>query len=139
MSRLQQSLVIHAPVSAVWAVLSNHEGYVDWAGVDEMEVLSEDRALGARRRVTIGRMVMDQTIDAFEPEAEFAYAVGSFGPFARARTLWSLEADGDDTRVQITSDFALRLGLPGFLFAWRVRQGQTTALSGLKAHIEDGG
>ena len=80
-------------------------------------------------------MVLHQTIDEYDRDETFAYSVRDTGPFEVAGSRWTLHPGDDGTRVKLASNFKLKMGLPAFVFAWRVRKGQTTALEGLKQHL----
>lgn len=134
--------VRHLPATPdeVFAVLADHEGWATWGGpITKVVVLGPAEGVGARRRVEIGPVKVDEEFLAWEPGARFGFTVThSSGPGIKSMCEdIQLAADGDGTRIR----YAIGLHPIGpKLVARAMSKGldKTTEqlLSGLASHLD---
>lgn len=110
---------IHAPIDTVWEVLTDHRGYVKWAGVDESvlerEGTSDPNGVGAVRRIKKGIAGVTEEIVASEKPRTFSYKVVAGPPVRDYLAVVNLTAAGNDTVVHWTVRFEPKLPLTGFV------------------------
>ena len=98
--------LIEAPPAAVWRVLAELDRIAEWApDVDHSSwMTTQQEGVGATRRVQVGSMTLLETVTVWEPERTLAYTLDGLPPVvAEVVNRWDLEADGDATRVTLTS------------------------------------
>jgi len=72
--RARGEAVSTAPPSAVFEVLADHEGFAEWfPGVKAVEVLGPRSGVGARRRVRIPLLAVEEEFIVWEPGARWAF------------------------------------------------------------------
>jgi uncharacterized protein YndB with AHSA1/START domain len=98
---VERTRTVDAPIDAVWAVLADFDRLADWAdNADHTCWLDEPRPdgdmIGRARRVQAGRMVLIETITAWEPPARLAYDLAGLPPVVKSATNeWRLVPDAD--------------------------------------------
>ena len=107
--------VLRAPIHRVFDVLSDHAGYVAFAGVRRASLLTrapgdEPNGVGAVREIDAGLAHFREEVTAFQRPTRMEYVIVSSRPPMRHRggTLVLREADGG-TLVEWTSTFAVDL------------------------------
>jgi uncharacterized protein YndB with AHSA1/START domain len=79
--RAQGSARSKASPEAVWAVLADHARWPEWfPGVKEAIVLGPAEGIGARRRVKVPGMKVDEEFIAWEPGRLFAFTATNVKP-----------------------------------------------------------
>jgi carbon monoxide dehydrogenase subunit G len=105
-SHASRSLVIPAPVQAIWDVLADFGAISTWAdGVDHSCVLNaRPEVLGTTRRIQVGRNTVVERITVVEPPHTLAYAIeGLPKRLGAVSNRWTLHPVGERTRVTLTS------------------------------------
>ena len=70
-----------APPDAVFAVLADHAGWVEWfPNVKRVEVLGPAAGVGARRRVKIPMVTVEEEFIAWDPGEHWAFTATSTSP-----------------------------------------------------------
>jgi carbon monoxide dehydrogenase subunit G len=70
-----------APPDAVFAVLADHAGWVEWfPNVKRVDVLGPAVGVGARRRVKIPMVTVEEEFIAWEPGARWTFTATSTSP-----------------------------------------------------------
>lgn len=113
--------IVDAPRDALFAVLTDHEGYGRFRGVQECTLIRdgspERNGLGAVRRVRLGGpAVLDEEIVVFEPSKVYEYRVIRARPFPVKQTLGRVELEAIDagrTKVTWTSTFEITVPIVG--------------------------
>lgn len=140
---VDESIVIQAPPSAVWAEIADHASWPKWfEALDRVEPGPTPTGVGGTRRVVAARLPIDEEFTAWDENEHFAFAVtGSKLPIlaAMAESV-RLEPVDNGTACNIT----YRQGLQGRTgFGWlmkaiwsRAAKDLPVALAGLKARVE---
>jgi hypothetical protein len=105
-SHASRSLVIPAKAQAIWDVLADFGTISAWAdGIDHSCVLNaRPDVIGTTRRIQVGRNTVVERITEFDPPRALAYAIEGLPPrLGAVSNRWTLEPQGDRTRVTITS------------------------------------
>jgi len=111
------------PPEQVWACLADFAGLSRWASrVSHSAPLTEPaRGTGAERRVQIGREALRERVLLWDEPRRLVYTVeGLPAVVRRVVTTWELTAEGDGTRIRLTSDVTTRPPLAARLVARRV-------------------
>ena len=106
---------------ALFAVLTDHEGYSRFSGVSRCELLRaghpERNGIGALRRVHIkGGIVLDEEIVEYDAPKSYEYRIRRARPLPMRHTLGRVELEaieGSRTKVVWTSKFDLPVPLFG--------------------------
>jgi hypothetical protein len=106
---------------ALFAVLTDHEGYGRFPGVAKCKLLRAGRrernGLGALRRVYLGGpTVLDEEIVAYDAPSSYEYRIRRARPLPIRHTLGRVELEalgGDRTKVVWTSTFEFPLPIVG--------------------------
>ncbi len=73
---VDQSVVIHAPPSAVWAEIADHTSWPEWfTALDRVEPGPTSTGVGGTRRVIASRLALDEEFTAWDENEHFAFAV----------------------------------------------------------------
>lgn len=102
---VDRSRVISAPRDRVWDVLAAFDRLSDWAPDAEHSAPLTMPATGpgAKRRVQNGRVVLVETIVAWEQPAQLAYRIEGLPPRLGSITFdWRLEPQGTMTAAKVT-------------------------------------
>jgi carbon monoxide dehydrogenase subunit G len=74
--RVEESIEIAAPPERVWSFIADHEGWPRWfTELTRVEVTHGPTGVGGGRRVTIGKIVLEETFTAWDGTSRFALAV----------------------------------------------------------------
>lgn len=145
---VERSRTIPAPIEQVWAVLADFDRLAVWApNADHTcwmdEASADDEMVGRARRVQAGRVVLIETITAWEPPDRLAYDLGGLPRVVRnAVNEWRLRADpSGHTAVTLAThvDCGPRppQQLVARLVARRLAKASDQMLDGLAAHIAE--
>ena len=122
---------------ALFAVLTDHEGYGRFRGVQKCELIQTGRpernGLGAVRRVYLGGpTVLDEEIVAYDAPSHYEYLIRRARPLRIRHTLGRVELealDANRTKVVWTSTFEFPLPILGRPIGKRVAAQMTRAFS----------
>lgn len=121
---------------ALFAVLTDHEGYGRFPGVDKCELIrtgqAERNGLGALRRVFSGPLVLDEEIVVYDAPQAFEYLIRRARPLPVRHTHGRVEfeaIDATQTRVVWTSTFEIPLPLVGKAIGRRAAAQMTRGFS----------
>jgi hypothetical protein len=152
----QAEVRVAAPADSVWAALSDFGAVTRWdpAAIDSQRVSELGQGVGAERRVQHARRgALLEKATAWEDGRRMVVEAapekrGVFLRWSRTRE-WTLAADGDGTKVAVTSTLQLKppwgpVGALAWLYARASYPGQDqreakAAADGLKAYVEGGG
>ncbi|MFQ5557809.1 MAG: SRPBCC family protein [Acidimicrobiales bacterium] len=105
MSTIVRARRIDSPPSLVWEVLADYGRIAVWAsavGHSEQTTPGEP-GIGATRRVQVRRLVLLETVTAWEPEQELVYTIeGLPRPVPALTNRWGLVAVGSGTSATLT-------------------------------------
>jgi carbon monoxide dehydrogenase subunit G len=74
--RVERSIEIAAPPAAVWARIADHRTWPEWfTAVDSVDVLGAPEGVGGGRRVTVGKLTLDEEFTAWDVDEHFAFSV----------------------------------------------------------------
>lgn len=145
MTVLENTVVIEAPPSVVWAVLADLDALERYdPAIARSEVESSDaRGVGASRRCTLkaGGWFRER-VTKWVPQCELAFELYECTlPVRRLRHHYTLTVEGNGTRVQQRMEYELKFGLVGALLdVLGVRRKWDTGIKvffqGLKAEVE---
>ena len=146
--RVQESVLVDAPPSAVWAVVADHERWPEWfATLSRVEVTRGATGIGGGRRVRVGPAVVEEEFTAWdepgdETPGHFAFTVvRAPGPLLRAMAesvvVEPLDG-GARSRVTYRQGLEARRWFgPALRAAWSIAaRGLREALPALKARAE---
>lgn len=145
MSSFETHININAPVDHVWDVLADIGSIYEWnPGVRESYTTSEvTTGLGAARYCDLGgRNYLDERVVEFEVARNLTMRVTNTNlPFKEVDIHFTLQTEGDQTRVTCAPEYALKYGPLGALMdRFYVRgiyeKGMRNLLRGLKEHVE---
>ena len=119
MATFETEIEIEAPIEQVWDVLADIGSIYEWnPGIRESHVTSDETTgLGATRFCDLGgKNYLDEQVVEFETCRKLTMRItGTNMPFKEANIHFTLEADGDHTRVTCAPDYALKYGPLGSL------------------------
>ena len=145
MSTFATDIRIDAPIEQVWEVLADIGAIGAWnPGVQESHTTSDETSgLGATRFCDLGgKNYLDEQVVEYENCKKITMRVtGTNMPFKEADIHFTLEADGDQTRVICAPDYTLKYGPMGaimdrFYVRGTYEKGMQGLLQGLKEHVE---
>lgn len=140
-SRCSASLDIAASPADIWAVLAEHESWPDWFGVvKEVTVTGAASGVGARRRVRLSGLELDEEFVAWDVGERYAFAVvaASRGMFTSISERIIIDDLGSGhSRVTYTQAFAPKwwFALPFRLLIGQFRHNLTKALDGIATQV----
>lgn len=143
MADVSETIEIARPRDEVWAVLADFGAIVRWApNVDHSCLTTEvGDAVGAVRRVQVGRNAILERVVEWAPGESLAYELRGLPPVVQSATnRWTLEGSGARTTATLTSTIDAGSRPPQKAIARVV--GRTLAkasrqmLAGLKTHVE---
>lgn len=101
--------VVDAPASAVWEVVTDNPGWVEWFPTMTSSENTSDptSGVGSTRTVKVGGLRADERFVAWEPEKLWAFTITKTNLPMAKRFLEQLEftPDGDKTRVRYTGAY----------------------------------
>jgi len=140
--RVERSIDIAAPPSAVWARIADHVSWPEWfTTLDSVQITGSPTGVGGGRRVTVNRLTMDEEFTVWDTDEHFAFAVITTKLPILAAMAESVRLEPIDVGCRVTYRQGLqaRRGFGGILGAvWR-RQGAPaleSALAELKRLVE---
>ncbi|MBL8514186.1 MAG: SRPBCC family protein [Betaproteobacteria bacterium] len=107
------------PLRKVWALLANFRQ----SPIEGMDLVVEKKGdrenhdIGLIRKVTIGRLVVREVIEAVEPERSFRYRVLSGAPVRNYVGTVRLQGEGNKTAIEWAASMEPLIPLTGFLTA----------------------
>ncbi len=123
--------LLPAPPRAVWEVFTHHEGWVDWAGVQEVVLRQRgDPApdgLGAIRVIRSRGIAVEEEITAFKPPELLRYQLVGGLPVQSYEAEVTLAPSEQGTQLSWHVRFAPRFPFPAFLLRRLIR----SALEGI--------
>jgi hypothetical protein len=141
---VNESIVIDATPTAVWAHIVDHASWPKWfTQLNAVHPLGAPTGVGGGRRVIAGKLPLDEEFTAWDEDAHFAFAV-------TASKLPMLAALAESVRLEPVEDdrccVTYRQGVEGRSgFGWlmaliwkRAAAGLPVALVNLKRHVESG-
>lgn len=139
--RVEQSVEVAAPASAVWPRVADHAGWPRWfSGASSVVVTGRGSGVGGRRRVRTGPLRFDEVFTVWEPERHFAFAItaSTLPILATMAESVRLEPTPSGTRVTYRVGLAARRGfdLPLRVVADRLSRTLRTSLDQLRHEVE---
>ncbi len=134
---MQIEVSAHIPASpqAVFARYTDHERWVDWAGVKEVVLRQQGtpppNGLGAIRVIRQAGMAIEEEITAFDPPKRMAYRLVAGAPVRDHSGEVLFDADGAGTRV--TWKVRCRPLIPGT--GWLIRRALESGLRDVLARL----
>jgi carbon monoxide dehydrogenase subunit G len=142
MSQVNRQRDITTGSEAVWQVLAAFDRIADWApNVDHSCLLTDQEwGVGAVRRVQIGRAVLTETVQSWEPGSSLSYTITGLPTVVRSVVnTWRLDPFGAASRVTLTTDIDIGRRPPQLLIARiigrKLAEASDEMLDGLVAHI----
>ena len=140
---VDESVVIQAPPSAVWAEVSDHASWPEWfAALDRVEPGPTATGVGGTRRVIAARLPIDEEFTAWDENEHFAFGVTAsklpmMAALAESVRLEPVD-DGAACRVTYRQGVQGRTGLGWAMKAvWsRAAKDVPVALEALKERVE---
>jgi uncharacterized protein YndB with AHSA1/START domain len=126
---------IAAPAERVFAVISDHVGWRDWAGVQEVVLRQRGdpapNGLGAIRVIRRGGLAIEEEVVSFEPPKRITYRVQAGIPVRDCEVEIRLTPAGAATRVSWSVRFRPLVPGTGGLLERLIRARLADALAGL--------
>lgn len=118
MNSVQVERLFNAPRAAVWAKLTDHVGWSDWAGMGKVELEREGKphrdGTGAIRVIRNMGIRIREEVVSWEPESSMQYRVLSGIPLRQHQgRVEFTDVDGDKTRVVWSCQFTTLTGFNG--------------------------
>jgi len=140
---VDESVLIQAPPSAVWAEIADHAAWPEWfTALDRVEPGSTSNSVGGTRRVIASRLPLDEEFTVWDEDQHFAFAVTAsklpiLGALAESVRLEPVD-DGAACRVNYRQGVQGRKGFGWAMkAAWsRAAKDVPVALKQLKARVE---
>ena len=141
---VDESIVVHAPPAAVWAVIVDHASWPEWfTALDRVEPGATSTGVGGTRRVITQRLPIDEEFTVWDENEHFAFGVTAtklpiLSALAESVRLEPID-DGTACRVRYRQGVEGRAG-----FGWamkllwsRAAAGLPPALDGLRRRVEE--
>ncbi|MEM9303033.1 MAG: SRPBCC family protein [Pseudomonadota bacterium] len=128
MQTIDVTETIPMPIEAAFELLVDHANYKRFPGVVDSELLqpgtAEPNGKGALRRISLGDVVLDEEITAFERPQRMDYRIVKSKPIRVDHQGGSirLETVPEGTRIHWTSTMRLRIPLVGWFITRRAVQ-----------------
>ena len=130
---------IAAPAERVFALVSDHAGWQQWAGVQEVVLRQRGdpppNGLGAIRVMRRGGLAIEEEVVAFEPPSRIGYRVHAGIPVRDCDVEIRLTPGGRGTRVSWSVRFRPRVPGTGWLLERLIRPRLEDALAGLAGAV----
>lgn len=143
MATIERAVVVAGTPNDVWAVLSDFAAISRWApNVDHSCAMSDQVAgVGAVRRIQTDGSTVVETVESWVPGSTLAYRITGLPPVIKSVVnTWHLAAEGDKTRVTLTTDVDAGSRPPQPLIAKAVGKRLASLsdqmLHGLTRHLE---
>ena len=134
---MQIEVTEHVPAlpAAVFARYTDHERWVDWAGVKEVVLRQQGHpapnGLGAIRVIRQAGMAIEEEITAFDPPKRMAYRLVAGAPVRDHFGEVRFDPEGSGTRVTWTVRFRPLIPGTGWLLRKALQRGLRTVLAAL--------
>lgn len=140
---VDESIVIQAPPTAVWAVIADHASWPEWfTALDRVEPGSTSTGVGGTRRVVASRLPLDEEFTVWDENEHFAFAITAsklpiLGALAESVRLEPVD-DGAACKVTYRQGVQGRKGFGRAMKAlWsKAAKDVPVALKQLKARVE---
>ncbi|MDJ0754948.1 MAG: SRPBCC family protein [Ardenticatenaceae bacterium] len=145
MNSVTQEVVIQAPRSKVWDVLSNlGDVYQYSTNVEFSEYVTDHKSgVGAARKCDLGSAWVTERVTAWSDLEGYTLEIadgGGLGPLKRMLVSFQLYEEGPETRVQQTMAYQMKGGLIspllGLMAGGQMRKAIEVNLHGLKTFVE---
>lgn len=137
--RAEASLRIAAPAADVFAVLGDHDGMSDWAGLGACRLVhrgdTESGGRGAERVLEGPLGTIREQITDWLPDRGYRYRIIEGSPFVGYWGAVRLVPEGDGTRVDWSLRYRSRIPGLGGLFRVLLRRKLRAALQGLQRQV----
>lgn len=140
---VEESIVIQAAPSEVWAEIADHESWPEWfAALNRVEPGATSTGIGGTRRVTAGPLAFDEEFTAWDEDEHFAFGMTTsrlpmLAALAESVRLEPVDG-GAACKVTYRQGVEGRTGLGWMMkLVWsRAAAGLPPALAALKARVE---
>jgi uncharacterized protein YndB with AHSA1/START domain len=130
---------IDAPVERVWALVSDHVGWQEWSGAQEVVLRQQGdpapNGLGAIRVLRRGGLALEEEVTGFDPPRRLEYRVCAGIPVRECRSELRLEPSGAATRLSWAVQFRPLVPGTGWLLTRLIRPRLAGALDGLAQQL----
>ncbi len=133
---VDESVVIQAPPSAVWAQVADHRAWPKWfTALDRVEPGAAPTGVGGTRRVIVSRIALDEEFTVWDEDEHFAFAT-------TASRLPILNAIAESVRLEPVDDGAAcrvtyRQGVQGRTgFGWAMKAAWSKAAKDIPTALE---
>ena len=133
---------LNAPIDAVFELLTDHANYDKFPGVQTSrltrEGTTERNGLGAQREIGIQGAMLWEDVVGFDRPNLFEYRIVKARPPAIKHIMGRvrLEAQGDQTAVQWTSEFQVRIPILSYFLEPKLQANFTHAFGKMLDEIE---
>jgi uncharacterized protein YndB with AHSA1/START domain len=133
--QIEVSEHVQAPPAVVFARYTDHERWVDWAGVKEVVLRQQGHpapnGLGAIRVIRQAGMAIEEEVTAFDPPKRMAYRLVAGAPVRDHSGEVRFDPEGSGTRVTWTIRFRPLIPGTGWLLRRALERGLRTVLASL--------
>lgn len=133
---------LNAPIDEVFAMLTDHENYKQFRGIDDSALVREGKTekngLGAQRRIKAGPVTFFEDVVAFDRPTLFEYRIVKMTPPLLQHELGRVELSDNNgkTDVRWISESSVRIPLLGRFIASRLSADGHKAFGGILRSIE---
>ncbi len=145
MATFSDTIVIDAPLTAVWGVLADIDSVHEWnpGVIASRKTTPVEHGLGACRRCELGgKNYLEEKVVEWVPERALTMRITATNlPFKSADIRFTLKDRGHQTTVTVSPTYVLKFGWLGkaldiVAVRNKYRRGMSGLLHGLKAHVE---
>lgn len=146
MSKIQNEIIIQAPVEKIWTVLASPELLERYdPTVQRSSLISREKTnIGAKRRVDMldGKNWFEEKITVYSPNEALTYELTACSfPVHKLTHSYSFQKLGERTQVSQIMEYTVKFGLLGRLLDVLVIRRQSDAgikkfFAGLKSYVE---
>jgi len=108
---------VHAPLDKVWAIAGDFSKSPDTSLPTEI-VCKGDEAngrVGCERKIKMGALLVHERLDAIDPPNSYTYSMLSGSPVKYYRGKVAFTAEGENTRIRWSVEFAPKIPGTGWL------------------------
>ncbi len=138
--RVKDDIVVKAPADKVWAAINDLDAYTQWAdGVKSVEVVdTDDEGRPAKAKFHVDAKVLEvkYTLVYSYGENVVSWELTEGDQLSQLDGSYTLEPQGDSTKVTYALELDATIPLPGFLKKRGAKQILDTGLKGLKKRAE---
>lgn len=134
---------LNLPIDRVFEILSDHESYDRFPGVDSSTLLEAGadtrNGKGARRKIRTGLFSLEEDIVGFDAPNLMQYRITKFFPLKINHILGQIELEqiGGKTRANWTSEFEVPIPLIGGILEKQLASAFSQGFREIFAHIEN--